>query len=107
MERRIVFMRNLKSKAADAIRIAANPQEAVIPRALRQLNKEVALKLEKLFYIAYFVAKMELPFTTYPHLCLLEEKHAVELGQTYKNDIKACKEFIVAMSDQFKNELGE
>ena len=88
-------------RAADAIRIAANPQEAVIPRALRQLKKEVALKLEKLFDIAYFVAKIELPFTTYPHLCLLEEKHAVELGQTYRND-KACKDFIVAISDQFK-----
>ena len=93
-------------RAADAIRIAANPQEAVIPRTLRQLNKEVAFKLEKLFDIAYFVAKMEMPFTTYPHLCLLEEKHAVELGQTYRND-KACKDFIVAISEQFKNELGE
>ena len=93
-------------RAADAFRIAANPREAVIPRALRQLNKEVALKLEKLFDIAYFVAKMEMPFTTYPHLCLLEEKHAVELGQTYRND-KACKDFIVAISDQFKNEIGE
>ena len=49
---------------------------------------------------------MEMPFTTYPHLCLLEEKHAVDLGQTYRND-KACKEFIVAISDQFKNEIGE
>ena len=56
-------------RAADAIRIAANPQEAVIPWALRQLNKEVALKLEKLFDIAHFVAKLEMPFTTYPHLC--------------------------------------
>ena len=93
-------------RAADAIRIAANPRVAVIPRALRQLNKEVASKLEKLFNIAYFVAKMEMPFTTYPHLCLLEEKHAVDLGQTYRND-KACKEFIVAISDQFKNETGE
>ncbi|XP_068719463.1 zinc finger protein 862-like [Montipora capricornis] len=93
-------------RAADAFRIAANPREAVIPWALRRLNKEVALKLEKRFDIAYFVAKMEMSFTTYPHLCLLEEKHAVELGQTYRND-KACKDFIVAISDQFKNEIGE
>ena len=93
-------------RVADAIRITANPQEAVIPRASRQLNKEVASKLEKLFDIAYFVAKMEMPFTTYPHLRLLEEKHAVELGQTYRND-KACKDFIVSISDQFKNEIGE
>ena len=49
---------------------------------------------------------MEIPFTTYPHLCLLQERHAVELGQTCRND-KACKDFIVAISDQFKNKLGE
>ena len=93
-------------RAADAIRIAANPREPVIPRTLRQLNKEVASKLEKPFDIAYFVAKLEMSFTTYPHLCLLEEKHAVDLGQSYRND-KACKEFVVAISDQFKNEIGE
>ena len=31
-------------------------------------------------------------------------KHAVELGQTYRND-KACKDLIIAISDQFKNEI--
>ena len=35
-------------RAEDSVRIAANPQEAAIPRALRQLNKEAASKLEKL-----------------------------------------------------------
>ena len=53
--------------------------------------------------VAYFVAKKEMPFTTYPPLCLLEEKYAVELGQTYR----ACNDFIVAISDKFKNEIGE
>jgi len=48
----------------DSIRIAANPQEAAIPQALRQLNKEAVLKLEKLFDIAYLIAKIEMPFTT-------------------------------------------
>ena len=38
-------------------RAAANPREAVIPRALRQLNERVASKLKKLFDIAYFFAK--------------------------------------------------
>ena len=95
-----------QKRAADAIRIAANPQEASMPRTLRQLNKNVASKLEKLFDIAYFVAKMEMPFTTYPHLCQLEVKHGVELGQTYRND-KACKDFIIAISEQFKDGTGQ
>lgn len=47
-----------------------------------------------------------MPFTTYPHLCRLEEKHGIELGQTYRND-KACKDFVVAISQQFKDELGQ
>ena len=93
-------------RAADAIRIAANPQEASMPRALRQLNKEVASKLEKLFDIAYFVAKMEIPFTTYPHLFQVEVKHDVELGQTYRND-KACKYILIAISEQFKEGTGQ
>ena len=92
--------------ATDAIRVAANPREAAIPRALRQLNKDVALKLQKLFDTAYFVAKLEMPFMTYPHLCRLEEKHCIELGQTYRND-KACKDFVLAISQQFKDELGQ
>ena len=93
-------------RATDAIRIAANPREAAIPRALRQLNKDAALKLQKLFDIAYFVAKLEMPFTTHPDLCRLEEKRGIELGQTYRND-KACKDFVVAISQQFKDELGQ
>ena len=93
-------------RAEDSVRIAANPQEAAIPRALRQLNKEAASKLEKLFDIAYFVAKLEMPFTTFPQLCQLEEKHGIELGQTYTTD-KACKNFILAISEEFNGELGE
>lgn len=93
-------------RAEDCIRIAANPQEAAIPRALRHLNEEAVSKLEKLFDVAYFVAKLEMPFTTYPQLCQLEQKHGIELGQTYRTD-KACKDFIMAISEEIKGELGE
>lgn len=63
-------------RAEDCIRIAANPQEVAIPRALRHL-KEAVSKLKKLFDVAYFVAKLEMPFTTYPQLCQLEQKHGI------------------------------
>lgn len=49
---------------------------------------------------------MEMPFTTFPQLRQLEQKHGIELGQTYRND-KACKKFIMAISEEFKGELGE
>ena len=92
-------------RAEDCIRIAANPQEVAIPRALRHL-KEAVSKLKKLFDVAYFVAKLKMPFTTYPQLCQLEQKHGIELRQTYRTD-KACKKFIMAISEEFKGELGE
>ena len=66
------------------------PTAAPLARALRIMSEEVQNKLKKLFEIAYFVAKSELPFTTYANLCGLEAKHGVELGNTYRND-KACK----------------
>ena len=42
-------------RAADAIQIGAGPREAVILQELRQLNKVVASKVEKLFTIAYIL----------------------------------------------------
>lgn len=67
---------------------------------------EVQNKLKKLFEIAYFVAKLELPFTTYENLCGLEMKHGVDLGQTYRND-KACKNFVLTISENVKCDLTD
>ena len=61
--------------------------------------------MERLFDIAYFVAKREMPFTSFPHLCHLEMKHGVDLGSTYIND-KACKNFVLSIATQLKNELS-
>ena len=36
------------------------------------------LKMEKLFDIAYFVAKLELPFTVFESIASLEAKHGVK-----------------------------
>lgn len=44
-------------------------------------------------------------FTSFPHLCKLEMKHGVELGNTYIND-KACKTFVTAIAGQLKHELS-
>ena len=64
------------------------------------------MKLEKLFDIAYFKVKLETPFTTYPQLCQPEQKHGIELGQTYRTD-KPRKNFIMAISKEFKGKLQE
>ena len=50
-----------------------NPEKAPLPRALAAVS-EVQLKMEKLFDIAYFVAKLELPFTVFESIASLETK---------------------------------
>ena len=69
------------------------------------VSQDVAQKIERLFDIAYFVAKREMPLTSFPHLCHLEMEHGVDLGSTYIND-KACKNFVMSIATQLKNELS-
>lgn len=61
-------------RAEEAIRVKANPRNAPLPRTLLLVSDEVRLKIEKPFDIAYMIAKLELPFTTFPSLCALEKK---------------------------------
>lgn len=93
------------TRCVGAAKVSENPQLAPLPRALLSMSKEVSQKMERLFDIAYFVAKREMPFTSFPHLCKLEMKHGVELGNAYIND-KACKTFVTAIAGQLKHELS-
>ena len=92
-------------RAVAAARVAENPQLGQLPQALLTATEEVARKMEMLFDIAYFVAKREMPFASFPHLCIFEKKHGVELGSTYMNG-KACKTFVTYISEQLKHELS-
>ena len=93
-------------QAQEAIRAKERPLEAPLPRAFLLVDEEVRQKMEKLFDVAYMVAKIELPFTVYPSLCSLEKKHGVLLGNTYLND-KACKNFVVSISGELKDRFSE
>ena len=93
------------TRCVAAAKVSENPQLAPLPRALLSMSKGVSQKMERLFDIAYFVAKREMPFTSFPHLCKLEMKHGVELGNTYIND-KACKTFVTAIAGQLKHEIS-
>ena len=96
---------NGHNRAVAAIKVAENPRLALLPRVLWTVSQDVAQKMERLFDIAYFVAKREMPFTSFPHLCHLEMKHGVDLGSTYIND-KACKNFVLSIAAQLKDELS-
>lgn len=93
-------------RAEEAIRVKANARNTPLPGALLLVSEEVRLKVEKLFDIAYMIARLELPFTTFPRLCALEKKHGVCLGNTYQTD-KACKNFVLAITDELKCNISE
>lgn len=81
-------------QAQEAIYAKEKPNKDPVPRALLLVTEEARQKMEKLFDVAYMVAKLELPFTIYPSLCSLEKKHGGLLGNTYPTD-KACKNFVI------------
>ena len=72
--------------------------------ALRNMEDASREKMLKLFNIAYFVAKEELPFTKFAKLCFLHERNNLELGRTYFND-HACRLFIEHIANVMRSEL--
>ena len=58
-----------------------NPQQAPLPRALGAVSEEVRLKMEKLFDIAYFVTKLELPFTVFESIATRAVAHWLASGE--------------------------
>lgn len=56
------------------------------------------------FEIAYFIAKEELPLKKYPKLLKLQEKHGIEIGNSYRSD-KSCNVFINHIGEDLGNNL--
>ena len=92
-------------RCADVYRARRNPQNP-IEQGLRNMECAVQEKLIKLFNTAYFVAKEEMPFSSFKGLCGLQIKNDVELGKTYFND-HACKNFIESSAEILKADLSE
>ena len=92
-------------RCADVYRSKRNPQNP-IEQGLRNMESAVQGKLMKLFNTAYFVAKEEMPFSSFKSLCELQIKNDVDLGNTYFND-HACKNFIESSAEILKADLSE
>ena len=78
---------NGHNRAVAAIKVAENPRLAPLPQLLWTVSKDVAQKMERLFNIAYFVAKREMPFTSFHIFAIihLEMKHGVDLRKYIHN----------------------
>ncbi|XP_077977576.1 zinc finger protein 862-like [Glandiceps talaboti] len=97
-----------KSKPHERCRAAVfvRRQPAPMDRVIANMEDGMRGKMVKLFNIAYFVAKEELPFTIFPKLCRLHVKNDCEIGKTYFND-HACRAFIQVIADTMKEDLRE
>ncbi len=77
---------------------------APIARALSGLEKGTEEKVRKLFDIAYFIAVEGLAFSKMKPLCELQQRHGVNLGETYRNE-QACATFIEFIAKDFRSQL--
>ena len=65
---------------------------APIAKALHKLDDGATGRLKRKFDVAYLIAKQNLAFSKMTPLCELEERHGVDLGESYKNS-KSCAVF--------------
>lgn len=77
---------------------------APIAKALSTLDERTEAILMRKFDIAYAICKEGFAFTKMSTLCELEERHGVDLGSGYKNNI-ACTEFVHYIGMALKEEL--
>ena len=95
---------NTSKSHVNAVQIKEAKKKAIRKEQLQKMGAAAQHRMEKLFDWAYCFAKLELPFTVFPDLITMEEKHGSDLGSKYRND-KACHDFVVAIGDVFREDL--
>ena len=81
-----------------------NSKQELITSGIAKMQAGEIEKTTKKFEVAYFIVKEELAMTKYPVLLKLEEKHGVELGNTYRSDM-SCATFINFIGDELSIQL--
>ena len=85
--------------SVDAKATKSKQARGTINAAFMKMEKET----EKLFNTAYYICYLKMPFSCFLHLCALQTKNGLVLGQTYLND-HGCKEFCKHISQVMKDE---
>ena len=78
--------------------VKSTPGQQNIALGIANMQASDLAKTRTKFEVAYFIAKEELPLKKFPKLLKLEEKHGVEIGNSYRSD-NSCNVFI--------NHIGE
>ena len=77
------------------------PSDAPIVQELKRMRESEHRGIQKLFDVAYYIAKQGRPLTDFESLIALEKMYAVDfLGTSYEN-WKACRNFLLSISDYF------
>ena len=77
-----------------------------IARSFYRMDSEAEAKIKRKFDLAYVMAKENIAFTKMMPLCQLEERHGVDLGETYKNDM-ACSAFVDYIAKDLREDLSK
>ena len=92
----------LKKETATDVR-----EYATIAKSLFSvIDPAVEGTIKKKFDVAYFIAKEGVAFNKMKPLCNLEERHGVQLGDGYKNDL-ACSQFVEYIANDLQEKLKE
>ena len=78
---------------------------APIAKALLTLDDTATARIKRKFDIAYLIAKENMAFAKMGPLCTLEERHGVDLGQGYKNEL-ACASFVDYIAQEQQKTLA-
>ena len=78
---------------------------APIAKALSTLDSDAESKLIMKFEIAYLICKEGMAFLKMGPLCVLEERHGVDLGVVYKNN-QACSMFVDYIAQSMRESLN-
>ena len=87
-----------------AVNANQNPRDQPMDRALRLMNQQTIVKLEKLMSTAYYITLTQQPFSRFKSLCELQKINGCDLGDTYLND-GGCKNLISAIDTVMTQDL--
>ena len=79
---------------------------APIARSIYRMDQSAEDSIKKKFDIAYMIAKEGIAFLKMKSFCQIEERHGVDLGEGYKNDL-ACSTFVDYIAQDLREQLKE
>ena len=77
-----------------------------IARAFYRMDHTVEKQAKMKFDVVYMMAKEVIAFNKMKSLCQLQERHGINLGESYKND-HACAIFVEYIAQDLRGLLGE